>query len=144
MIDLSVEVIALQPVRRRRAGGTSRSLRSSTKSPAAAAPFRLEHMRKNATMAGRRRAVAGRPIRDRSMKKFIIALVCVFTGAMAQDAFAAITFKRFPHCPEGPVTVKPASAMRAIHVFGIIVIRDIIAVMTAAARNNPEMSSGCG
>jgi hypothetical protein len=40
------------------------------------------------------------------MKKFITALVCVFTGVMAQDAFAAITFKRFPHCPEGPVTVK--------------------------------------
>jgi len=40
------------------------------------------------------------------MKKFITAFVCVFTGVMAQDAFAAITFKRFPHCPEGLVTVK--------------------------------------
>jgi hypothetical protein len=39
------------------------------------------------------------------MKKFIIGLVCVFTEVMAQDAFAAITFKRFPHCPEGLVTV---------------------------------------
>ena len=51
-------------------------------------------------------SAAQRNERVGDMKKFIIALVCVFTGVMAQDAFAAITFKRFPHCLEGPVTVK--------------------------------------
>jgi hypothetical protein len=33
--------------------------------------------------------------------------------------------------------------MPAIHAFGIIVMPDIIAIMTAVARNSPEMSSAC-
>jgi hypothetical protein len=42
-----------------------------------------------------------------TMKKIVsAALACAFTCLMVQDSFAAITFKRFPHCPEGAVTKK--------------------------------------
>jgi hypothetical protein len=40
------------------------------------------------------------------MRKTLIALTCVFCCTMAQDALAAIKFKRFPHCPNGIVTKK--------------------------------------
>jgi hypothetical protein len=45
------------------------------------------------------------------MKKSIVFLSCVilsfaFTGLLAQDAFAAIKFKRFEHCPDGLVSAK--------------------------------------
>jgi hypothetical protein len=40
------------------------------------------------------------------MKKSIIVLSCVFTCLLAQDALAAIKFKRFPHCPDGLVSAK--------------------------------------
>jgi hypothetical protein len=40
------------------------------------------------------------------MKKVFFALVCVSAFLLAQDALAAIQFKRFPHCADGLVTVK--------------------------------------
>jgi hypothetical protein len=40
------------------------------------------------------------------MKKWLVALTLVFNCLLAQNAFAAVKFKRFPHCGEGPVTVK--------------------------------------
>jgi hypothetical protein len=40
------------------------------------------------------------------MMKWIVAVMCVFTCLLAQSAFAAVKFKRFPHCGEGLVTVK--------------------------------------
>jgi hypothetical protein len=40
------------------------------------------------------------------MKKSLIVLSCVFTCVLAQDALAAIKFKRFAHCPEGLVSAK--------------------------------------
>jgi hypothetical protein len=40
------------------------------------------------------------------MKKSLIVLSCVLTCVLAQDAFAAIKFKRFAHCPDGLVSVK--------------------------------------
>ena len=39
------------------------------------------------------------------MKQWVIALVCASTFLLAQDAFAAIKFKRFSHCGEGLVTL---------------------------------------
>jgi len=41
-----------------------------------------------------------------SMKKILIVVICALTCLMAQDAFAAIKFKRFPHCSVGLVTEK--------------------------------------
>ena len=40
------------------------------------------------------------------MKKWFIALVCASTLLLAQNALAAIVFKRFAHCGDGLVTVK--------------------------------------
>ncbi len=40
------------------------------------------------------------------MKKSIVVLAWVFTCLLAQDAFAAIKFQRFQHCPDGLVSVK--------------------------------------
>jgi hypothetical protein len=40
------------------------------------------------------------------MKKWFIAFVCASTFLLAQDAPAAIKFKRFAHCGDGLVTVK--------------------------------------
>ncbi len=40
------------------------------------------------------------------MRKSVIALACAFTCFLAQDAFAAVKYKRFPHCPEGLVSAK--------------------------------------
>jgi hypothetical protein len=40
------------------------------------------------------------------MRKLIIALSCVFVCALAQQASAAIKYKRFPHCGQGYVTLK--------------------------------------
>jgi hypothetical protein len=39
------------------------------------------------------------------MKQWVIALVCASTFLLAQDAFAAIKFKRFSRCGEGLVTL---------------------------------------
>jgi hypothetical protein len=39
------------------------------------------------------------------MKILFIALACASTFLGAQNAFAAIKFKRFAHCGDGPVTV---------------------------------------
>jgi len=40
------------------------------------------------------------------MKKFAVVLACVFTCLLAQDASAAIKFKRFTSCPDGLVSKK--------------------------------------
>jgi len=40
------------------------------------------------------------------MKKWFIALMCASTFLLAQNALAAIVFKRFAHCDDGLVTVK--------------------------------------
>lgn len=40
------------------------------------------------------------------MKKWFFALVCASTFLLAQNALAAVTFKRFAHCGDGLVTVK--------------------------------------
>ena len=40
------------------------------------------------------------------MKKWFIALVCASTFPLAQNALAAVKFKRFAHCDEGLVSVK--------------------------------------
>jgi hypothetical protein len=40
------------------------------------------------------------------MKKWLIALVCASAFLPAQNALAAIKFKRFAHCGDGLVTVK--------------------------------------
>lgn len=40
------------------------------------------------------------------MKNILVVFTCIFTCLMAQDALAAIKFKRFPHCPEGLVSKK--------------------------------------
>jgi len=39
------------------------------------------------------------------MKKWFIALVCASTFLLAQNALAAIQFKRFAHCGDGLLTV---------------------------------------
>jgi hypothetical protein len=44
------------------------------------------------------------------MKKCFIALVCASTFLLAQNALAAIQFKRFAHCVDGLVTVKTCVA----------------------------------
>jgi hypothetical protein len=53
------------------------------------------------------------------VKKPLIALALVFGCVLATDAFAAVRFKRFPHCGEGLVTLKTcechASTSRAWH-----------------------------
>ena len=55
------------------------------------------------------------------MKKWFIALVCASTFLFAQDALAAIQFKRFAHCGDGLVTVKtlrtPSCAVEAKRFF---------------------------
>jgi hypothetical protein len=40
------------------------------------------------------------------VKKLFIAVVLLSNCLLTPDAFAAIKFKRFPHCGEGLVTVK--------------------------------------
>ncbi|HXX05061.1 MAG TPA: hypothetical protein VEJ37_12115 [Xanthobacteraceae bacterium] len=40
------------------------------------------------------------------MRSSIVFLVCAFTWLLAQDASAAIQYKRFARCPEGLVTAK--------------------------------------
>jgi hypothetical protein len=40
------------------------------------------------------------------MRKSIIVLSCVFTCLLAQEASAAIKYKRFAHCLEGLVSAK--------------------------------------
>lgn len=40
------------------------------------------------------------------MKTATIVLSCILVCLCVQGAFAAIKYKRFPHCPEGLVTVK--------------------------------------
>ena len=40
------------------------------------------------------------------MKKTLAALICALACLSAQDASAAIKFKRFPQCAGGPVTEK--------------------------------------
>jgi hypothetical protein len=40
------------------------------------------------------------------MTKAIFVIACISMCAAAQDASAAIKFKRFPHCPEGLVSMK--------------------------------------
>jgi hypothetical protein len=40
------------------------------------------------------------------MRKSIVVLSLLFSGLLAQDASAAVKFKRFQHCPEGPVSAK--------------------------------------
>jgi hypothetical protein len=40
------------------------------------------------------------------MKKATIVLACILVCLFAHGAFAAIKYKRFPHCPQGLVTVK--------------------------------------
>ena len=41
-----------------------------------------------------------------NMRNPIIILSCVFSCLLAQDASAAIKFKRFPSCPDGLVSKK--------------------------------------
>jgi hypothetical protein len=59
------------------------------------------------------------------MKKWFIALVCAFTFLLAQNALAAIVFKRFPHCGDGLVTVKTcechASNSRILDLCGTVI-----------------------
>jgi len=40
------------------------------------------------------------------MKTSALVLSVVFTCFAAQNAFAAVKFKRFPHCPDGLVSAK--------------------------------------
>lgn len=40
------------------------------------------------------------------MKKATVVLACFLVCSFAQGASAAIKYKRFPHCPQGPVTMK--------------------------------------
>ena len=40
------------------------------------------------------------------MKKSMVIIACLFTCLPGQDAFAAIQFKRFQHCPDGLVSAK--------------------------------------
>jgi len=40
------------------------------------------------------------------MRKFILIVCCVFGCLPAQDALAAVKYKRFPRCPEGLVSAK--------------------------------------
>jgi hypothetical protein len=40
------------------------------------------------------------------MTKLLIVVSCLFTALFAQESFAAIKYKRFPHCPEGLVSAK--------------------------------------
>jgi hypothetical protein len=40
------------------------------------------------------------------MRKSIFVLSCVLTCLLAQDGFAAVKYKRFPHCGEGLVSAK--------------------------------------
>jgi hypothetical protein len=42
----------------------------------------------------------------KNMRKSIIVLSCVFTCLLAQEASAALKYKRFPHCPEGKVMAR--------------------------------------
>lgn len=46
------------------------------------------------------------------MRKTLIALTCIFSCMLAQEASAAIKFKRFPHCPDGVVTKKTCECHR--------------------------------
>jgi hypothetical protein len=40
------------------------------------------------------------------MTKAVFVIICLCTCVAAQDASAAIKFKRFPHCPQGLVSMK--------------------------------------
>jgi len=40
------------------------------------------------------------------MRKLLIVLACAFICLLGQDAFAAVKYMRFAHCPEGLVTAK--------------------------------------
>ena len=44
--------------------------------------------------------------RRTTRKMVLAALLCAFACSMAEESFAAIKFKRFPHCPEGLVSKK--------------------------------------
>jgi len=39
------------------------------------------------------------------MRIAIVLLSFLFVPLLAQDASAAMKYKRYPHCPEGPVTM---------------------------------------
>ena len=39
------------------------------------------------------------------MRTTIAILSFLFVSLLAQDASAAVKYKRYPHCPEGPVTM---------------------------------------
>jgi len=40
------------------------------------------------------------------MTKAIFVIACICACVAAQESSAAIKYKRFPHCPEGLVSVK--------------------------------------
>jgi hypothetical protein len=40
------------------------------------------------------------------MKKATVVLSFILTCGLAQEAFAAIKYERFPHCPDGLVSMK--------------------------------------
>jgi hypothetical protein len=45
-------------------------------------------------------------ITGKKMRQFLVVVACAISCLIAQQADAAIKFKRFPHCPAGLVTKK--------------------------------------
>ena len=45
----------------------------------------------------------------------MVIIACLFTSLLGQDAFAAIQFKRFQHCPDGLVSAKTCATQQSRH-----------------------------
>jgi hypothetical protein len=73
---------------------------------------------------------------EATMRKWIIALSCVFVCALAQQASAAVKYKRFLHCGEGYVTQKTCECHAVIRAAIVSATPDIIATRTRASADN--------